>query len=101
MAPMYKGENGIDRLNQDLQEVFNPKSKEKIEITYGEVIFRENDKILQLVNMPEENVFNDEHRPADSQFESGSVARIGAPHRRLLDQGLRRDLGYRRLHFTP
>ena len=58
MAPMYKGENGIDNLNKDLQEVFNPSSSDKKEITYGDVIFRENDKILQLVNMPDENVFN-------------------------------------------
>lgn len=58
MAPMYKGENGIDNLNKDLQEVYNPKSINKKEITYGDVIFRENDKVLQLVNMPDENVFN-------------------------------------------
>lgn len=58
MAPMYRGENGIDILNKDLQEVFNPASDNKIEIKYGDVIFRENDKILQLVNMPDENVFN-------------------------------------------
>lgn len=58
MAPMYRGENGIDILNKELQEVFNPASKDKIEIKYGEVIFREQDKILQLVNMPDDNVFN-------------------------------------------
>lgn len=58
MAPMYRGENGIDLLNQDLQEVFNPPDQEKEELKYGDVIFREQDKILQLVNMPEENVFN-------------------------------------------
>ncbi len=58
MAPMYRGENGIDNLNRELQDVFNPPSDEKREITYGEVIFREHDKILQLVNQPEENVYN-------------------------------------------
>lgn len=58
MAPMYRGENGIDVLNKDLQEVFNPPSDDKIEIKVGDIIFRENDKILQLVNMPDENVFN-------------------------------------------
>ncbi len=58
MAPMYGGINGIDHLNQELQEVFNPKESSKKEISYGDVIFRENDKILQLINMPEENVFN-------------------------------------------
>ena len=58
MAPMYHGENGIDNLNKELQNIFNPSSNEKDELVVGDVIFRENDKILQLVNMPEENVFN-------------------------------------------
>ena len=58
LAPMYKGENGIDALNSELQNIFNPASLEKREIKSGNVIFRENDKILQLVNMPDENVFN-------------------------------------------
>jgi len=58
MAPMYIGKNGIDNLNKELQNIFNPASSEKIEIAYGDVVFRENDKILQLVNMPDENVFN-------------------------------------------
>ena len=58
MAPMYRGENGIDALNKELQDVFNPKSEEKQELALGEVIFREQDKILQLVNMPDDNVFN-------------------------------------------
>ena len=55
---MYKGENGIDLLNKELQDVFNPKDINKREITSGDVIFRENDKILQLVNMPDDNIYN-------------------------------------------
>ena len=58
MAPMYKGENGIDSLNIELQNIFNPPSNTKKEIKYGDVIFRENDKVLQLVNMPDDNIFN-------------------------------------------
>ena len=58
MAPMYAGIVGIDSLNKSLQEVFNPKDKNKTEIESGDVIFRENDKILQLSNMPDDNVFN-------------------------------------------
>ncbi len=58
MAPMYAGTNGIDNLNKILQEVFNPSSKTKNELKVGDVIFRENDKVLQLVNVPDENVFN-------------------------------------------
>lgn len=58
MAPMYRGLNGIDNLNNMSQEVFNPEDKSKLEVKYGDVIYREGDKILQLVNMPDENVFN-------------------------------------------
>ncbi len=58
MAPMYAGVNGIDNLNKVLQEVFNPPSKTKNELKVGDVIFREQDKVLQLVNLPDENVFN-------------------------------------------
>ena len=58
LAPMYKGENGIDLLNKELQDVFNPPSSSKREIKYGDVIYREGDKILQLVNMPDENIYN-------------------------------------------
>lgn len=58
MAPMYKGECGIDSLNVILQDVFNPQSKDKLEINYADVTYRVNDKVLQLTNMPEDNIFN-------------------------------------------
>lgn len=58
MAPMYAGINGIDNLNKELQKIFNPEDHNKNEIRYGDIVFRENDKILQLVNMPDDNVFN-------------------------------------------
>lgn len=58
MAPMYAGEVGIDNLNRYLQDVFNPKDDKKKELKYGDIIYRENDKVLQLVNLPDDNVFN-------------------------------------------
>ncbi len=58
MAPMYAGVNGIDNINKVLQDVFNPIELNKKELKYGDVIYRENDKILQLVNDPDNNVFN-------------------------------------------
>lgn len=58
LAPMYAGINGIDSLNSELQDIFNPKSDDKTEIKIGDTIYRENDKIMQLVNMPDDNVFN-------------------------------------------
>ena len=58
MAPMYAGVNGIDNINKVLQDVFNPVELTKKEIKYGDVTYRENDKVLQLVNDPDNNVFN-------------------------------------------
>lgn len=58
LAPMYKGENGIDNLNLTLQELFNPKKEMQKEIKLGDVTFREKDKVLQLVNNPDCNVYN-------------------------------------------
>ncbi|MCI8394084.1 MAG: ATP-dependent RecD-like DNA helicase [Bacilli bacterium] len=58
LAPMYKGENGIDNLNIILQQLFNPSTKERKEIQVGEIVYREDDKVLQLVNNPDCNVYN-------------------------------------------
>lgn len=58
LAPMYKGENGIDNLNIMLQDIFNPKDKEKCEVKIGPVIYREGDKVLNLVNDPDNNIYN-------------------------------------------
>lgn len=58
MAPMYAGVNGIDHLNQELQKIFNPENSQKNELKINDVIFREQDKVLQLVNMPESNIYN-------------------------------------------
>lgn len=58
MAPMYYGDSGIDSLNLELQNIFNPSSINKKEIKYGNIIYRENDKVLVLSNFPELNIFN-------------------------------------------
>lgn len=59
LAPMYKGPAGIDRLNVLLQEIFNPNvGQTKKELLFGDVKYRIGDKVLQLVNQPESNVFN-------------------------------------------
>lgn len=58
LAPMYKGENGIDNLNLSLQELFNPPKKERKELKLGDITYREQDKVLQLVNNPDCNVYN-------------------------------------------
>ena len=58
LTPMYKGQWGIDNLNDQLQNTFNPSDGKKKEKSVGNTIFRENDKILQLKNRPSDDVYN-------------------------------------------
>ncbi|WP_241657820.1 ATP-dependent RecD-like DNA helicase [Anaerobacillus alkaliphilus] len=58
LAPMYRGNAGIEALNIKLQSIFNPKKERQREIVFGEVTYRVGDVVLQLVNNSEENVFN-------------------------------------------
>ncbi|MDD9147643.1 ATP-dependent RecD-like DNA helicase [Sporolactobacillus sp. CQH2019] len=58
LAPIYRGNAGIEKMNEALQELFNPASDQKRSLTYGDHVFRVHDKVLQLVNNPDEQVFN-------------------------------------------
>lgn len=58
LAPMYRGPAGINALNKMMQEIFNPNDGNKREVVFNEVAYRVGDKVLQLVNDPEANVFN-------------------------------------------
>ena len=50
LAPMKKGECGVQALNIRLQEALNPPAPGKPSITYGETIFRVGDKVMQTRN---------------------------------------------------
>lgn len=58
LSSMYRGQYGIDNLNLYLQNLLNPASKNKKEIKVGNKIYRVFDKILQLKNQVDENVYN-------------------------------------------
>lgn len=58
LAPMYKGINGIDAINNTVRDIFNAKSNVKKEYKHGDVLLREEDKVIQLTNMPDDNVYN-------------------------------------------
>ena len=58
LAPMYQGVNGIDNFNDMLQNYFNPYDDAINQMRVGKSIYRENDKILQLKNQNEDNVYN-------------------------------------------
>ncbi len=58
LSSMYRGVCGINNLNNILQKVFNPPSDDLREIKLHEKVFRVNDKILQLKNQPDDDVYN-------------------------------------------
>lgn len=58
LIPMYKGENGIDSINAVMQSIFNKESTDKHEINIRNVIYREGDKVIQLVNDVDNNIYN-------------------------------------------
>lgn len=58
LAPMYKSLNGIDNLNKLLQHIFNKEDAKKNELEFSDVTYRVGDKVLQLVNDPDNNVYN-------------------------------------------
>ena len=58
LSPKYGGINGIDALNVALQKEFNPPSQYKRELQIGYRTYREGDKILQLKNQPDDDVYN-------------------------------------------
>ena len=57
LAPIYQGVAGINALNLALQEIFNPKNHQE-EYRIGQKVYREGDKILQLKNRPDDDIYN-------------------------------------------
>lgn len=58
LAPMYKTNVGIHQLNNTLQNIFNPDDENMRSIQHFDQILKTGDKVIQLVNQPEKQVFN-------------------------------------------
>ena len=50
LCPMKRGSAGIYNLNRELQKAINPPSPTKREARHGDFVFREGDKVMQVVN---------------------------------------------------
>lgn len=50
LTPSRKGEIGTNNINNYIQESINPKSKSKIEVYFNGLVYRENDKVMQIKN---------------------------------------------------
>ena len=58
LSPMNKGQAGAINLNTRLQEILNTGSGRKLSIQRGERLFRLDDKVMQIRNNYEKDVFN-------------------------------------------
>ena len=67
ITPTKKGELGTKELNKCLQETINPAIETKNERKFGDRVFREGDRIMQLRNNYE--IYWEKHEP---KFETGS-----------------------------
>jgi len=56
ISPIHKGPIGVKELNSMIQDIINPNAK--TELVYGSKVFRTGDKVIQLVNNPDKNVYN-------------------------------------------
>ncbi len=58
LTPMHKGTVGAANLNQALQQTLNPPSPAKAELRRGERVFRVGDKVMQIKNNYDKEIFN-------------------------------------------
>jgi exodeoxyribonuclease V alpha subunit len=58
LAPMYRGGTGVSSLNERLQEQLNPASSQKPEKRLFGITFRPGDKVMQIQNNYDKDVFN-------------------------------------------
>jgi len=57
LAPMYRGDCGIDQLNTIIQDTYNP---EQLALKKERSIFKRGDKVMQLKNNYDKEIFNGE-----------------------------------------
>ncbi|HEX6290660.1 MAG TPA: ATP-dependent RecD-like DNA helicase [Herpetosiphonaceae bacterium] len=58
LSPMHRGPAGVQSLNKLLQEALNPPHPTKTERTWGETIFRLGDRVMQVRNNYDLDVYN-------------------------------------------
>ncbi|AKG21317.1 SF1B family DNA helicase RecD2 [Calothrix sp. 336/3] len=85
LAPMTRGLVGTRNLNNVLQQLINPPSPQKVEVTRGGVIFRVGDRVIQLTNDYNREVFNGD---------VGFITKIDTEEQEVIVQYQDRDVTY-------
>ncbi len=58
LCPMHRGLAGVQELNARLQEALNPKQPAGVEIQHGSRVFRAGDRVMQVHNDYDRQIFN-------------------------------------------
>lgn len=85
ITPMHRGPLGVAELNRRLQEALNPGGPRKPEVRFGDLVLREGDRVLQVVNNYDKEVFNGE---------IGRVTRVDAENRYVTVAFADQDVSY-------
>ena len=76
LSPTRKGETGTVILNRRLQEVVNPPAPGKQEKQFGEIVFREGDRIMQIRNNYDILWHNADYTEAGNGIYNGDIGTI-------------------------
>lgn len=74
LVPMYRGEAGIDNINARIQELFNPG---KVFLRKERLILKQWDKVMQLKNNYEKEIFNGEQGIVADYDPEKRIVRVG------------------------
>lgn len=83
ISPLYKGVAGVNRLNKILQKILNPKG---ISIIRGQTVFKVGDKVMQLKNNYEKDVFNGDIGVVENINPDEGMMLVSFPEKRVLYQ---------------
>ena len=76
LSPTRRGELGTVSLNKRLQQVLNPPRKDKKEKAFGDVVFREGDRVMQIKNNYDILWQNESRTLAGSGIYNGDIGTI-------------------------
>ena len=76
LSPTRRGELGTVSLNKRLQQVLNPPRKDKKEKAFGDVVFREGDRVMQIKNNYDILWQNESRTAAGSGIYNGYIGTI-------------------------
>ena len=76
LSPTRRGELGTVSLNKRLQEALNPPAKEKKEKAFGDFVFREGDRVMQIRNNYDILWRNESNTMTGSGIYNGDIGRI-------------------------